>query len=686
MKNLVIAIKLFAEDHVTKPLNVVTGNIKKSSLVMTQAYAKANNTLSAGLGRARDLSVVGETMLGVSKTLIAGLNNVVDAGKEYEAALSRLQAATNSTKPVIASLGFEARKVGPMFGYSASEAVDGLTELGKAGLNAAQSSKALPGLLSLARAGYMEVGEAATFGADAMASFGLKASDFSHISDVMVAAADASTIGVSDLAETFKYTSAVAKLVGASIEDTAAMTALLGSRGIKGSMAGTAMKQIYTQLANPKKAELLGQIGVKTVDKKGDMRSMPIILDEIAKKMETMGKKWGSGQKLAFMQAIFDTRAAPAALNLMKLGSKGIAEMTAKVNTLGIANKKAQIILGNVEGAENKFNQSVDNLKIAVFTQIAPVLMTIYNRLSKIAAKAQEWAEKHKGLVKFTVAVIAISAVLVGVTAVTLIVITTLGILKNSFLAGIIVVKGFGAALMTTPIGWILAGIALLIGAAVLIVKNWKPISGFFKGLWEKVAGAFSFIFAVINKFMNTRFGAFFMTTVMPIIGIPMLIYRNWGPISGFFKKLWAGISGFFKDWLKRLKDAFKKGTLTEMFGPIMLFPDLIIRNWDKLKKFWEGLKRTAKSLAETFLGANPVNAMRPTTIIGKAGKWIFEDISTPKATGKPVKPRTSTTYKETNNRVTVDFKNVPKGTHIDTRKAGTKVNISRGMNNGMAR
>lgn len=652
---------------------------------MEQAYSKANNTLSAGLGRARDLSVVGQTLLGVSRTMFAALGSVTDAGKEYEKSLSRLRAATNSSKATVATLGLEARKLGPIFGYSSAEAVDGMTELGKAGMNAAQSAAALPGLLSLSRAGYMEVADAATFGADAMASFGLRAKDFSHIADVMVAAADASTIGVSDLAETFKYTSAVAKLVGASIEDTAAMTALLGSRGIKGSMAGTAMKQIYTQLANPKKAEILGKIGIKTVDSKGDMRSMPLILDEIAKKMDGFKKKWGSGQKLAFMQAIFDTRAAPAALNLMSMGSKGIEEMIAKVNRLGIANQKSRIILDNVAGSEAKFNQSIDNLKIAVFEQIAPLLVVIYNKVSGIAQKVQEWASKHPGLVKFGIALTAITATVIGATGVMLILITTIGIINNSFLAGITVIQGFGAALMATPIGWILAGIALLIGAVALIVKYWKPISGFFKNLWEKVSSGFSIVFAVIKKILSSRLGIFLMTTLMPIIAFPALIIMHWGKIVKFFKTVWGAIKVFFSTMWHNIKKDFSEGNLTKTFGYLGVIPDLIIRNWDKLKKLWTSMIDVGKKMANTFINFTPFRGAQ-TSWFGKAGKWLTEDLNAPRPTGKPAPTRSSVMKSESTSRVDIHFSNVPRGTHIDTRNAGPKVNISRGMNNGMAR
>lgn len=47
-----------------------------------------------------------------------------------------------------------------------------------------------------------------------------------------------------------------------------------------------------------------------------------------------------------------------------------------------------------------------------------------------------------------------------------------------------------GAAMMATPIGWIIGGIALLVGAAVLVYKYWEPIKDFFSNFSLFESGA----------------------------------------------------------------------------------------------------------------------------------------------------------------------------------------------------
>ena len=52
-------------------------------------------------------------------------------------------------------------------------------------------------------------------------------------------------------------------------------------------------------------------------------------------------------------------------------------------------------------------------------------------------------------------------------------------------------IRVLSLALAATPIGWIIAGIAAVAGAAYLIYKYWEPIKAFFSGVWQQVKDAF---------------------------------------------------------------------------------------------------------------------------------------------------------------------------------------------------
>jgi hypothetical protein len=62
------------------------------------------------------------------------------------------------------------------------------------------------------------------------------------------------------------------------------------------------------------------------------------------------------------------------------------------------------------------------------------------------------------------------------------------GPLLAGLASGARAVWAFNAALLANPIGLVVVAIGLLAAAAYLIYKNWTPISGFFKDLWQTIS------------------------------------------------------------------------------------------------------------------------------------------------------------------------------------------------------
>ena len=84
-----------------------------------------------------------------------------------------------------------------------------------------------------------------------MSGFGLKASELSHVVDVMAKVITTSNTTVESLGETMKYVAPVASQLGVSLEEVSAMAGLLGNVGIQGSMAGTTLRAMMLRLSAP---------------------------------------------------------------------------------------------------------------------------------------------------------------------------------------------------------------------------------------------------------------------------------------------------------------------------------------------------------------------------------------------------------------------------------------------------
>lgn len=99
----------------------------------------------------------------------------------------------------------------------------------------------------------------------------------------------------------------------------------------------------------------------------------------------------------------------------------------------------------------------------------------------------------------------------------------------------------------------IAAAIAAIAALAFLIVKNWGPISGFFKNLWSGVVSAFNSAKSAIGNVINAiggffkQWGPLILTFVAPVLGVPLLIIQHWSKIRSFFQGLWTGIRSVFQ-------------------------------------------------------------------------------------------------------------------------------------------
>ena len=137
---------------------------------------------------------------------------------------------------------------------------------------------------------------------------------------------------------------------------------------------------------------------------------------------------------------------------------------------------------------------------------LLPAINSVVGIFGKAASSLAEFAEKHPTLVKYiglavagmTSFKIASFALGYGFTflkggALAIIgvfskVKTIFSVAKIALGAVIPVIKAVGTAFLTNPVGLIITGIA--VGAA-LIIKYWKPISAFFKRLFEPVVQVF---------------------------------------------------------------------------------------------------------------------------------------------------------------------------------------------------
>ena len=297
--------------------NLATGGIK----AMTMAL------LSSGVG----------AIVLAFGALAGGIGGVITKSKEFEKALSTLEAVTGSSKAEIQQLSDLAKQLGSTTAFTASQVVELQTELAKLGFKTDEIKDSTAAILDLAASLDVDLASAAEFSGSLVKSFGLTTEETARVVDVMALSTSSSALNFEGLRESLKLVAPVAKATGTSIEKTTALLGVLADRGLKGSIAGTGLGQTFVEL-----------------NKKG------LTLEQAMTKVSQSSNKLGTAMQLV------GTRGGRALLTLAE-GRKDIDKLEQTfIDAEGAAKKMAEIKLDNLAGDTTKLASAWEGLVLGL--------------------------------------------------------------------------------------------------------------------------------------------------------------------------------------------------------------------------------------------------------------------------------------------------------------------------------
>lgn len=306
------------------------------------------------------LSAAGRGLVGALGGLaVAGtFASIVREVSAVEKQLSAVAAVTGASASELERLELTARKLGASTRFSASEAASGMEFLGRAGFETNEIISALPGLLDLASAGALELGEAADIASNVLSGFGLQADEIGRVGDVLAKTAASANTNVQQLGQALSYSAPVAAAFGVSVEETAAAIGVLGNSGLQATRAGTGLNAILSALADPstKAREAIEGLGITLGEVDPQTRSLTEIVQRFA----------DAELSAADAVRIFGREAAPAFLSLAS-GTAEFKELTkANREANGTMRDMAQIMSDNLEGDFRSLGSAVDELKLKI--------------------------------------------------------------------------------------------------------------------------------------------------------------------------------------------------------------------------------------------------------------------------------------------------------------------------------
>lgn len=383
-----------AVGYLTLDYTQFSSNLKTAIGEATSLSGKFSDTLGKGL------TTVGNQIAGVGKAMTAGLTvpigtaaaSAVKFGADFDKGMSNVAAVSGATTEEFGKMREAAISWGEKTVYTAKDASDALYYMGLAGWGANESIAGLGPVLNLAAAGDLELGRTSDIVTDAMTSMKLAAGELNkdgientiHFTNSLAAAMSNSNTDVDQMGEAFKYVAPLAGALGYDINDLSLALGLMANVGVKGTQAGTGLRQALKNLIAPtdKAQDYMDKFGVSLYDDTGKAKDMRTFMEELRgtfgdlsvdiydsngelKSAEQIMEEYGHSlpttqqEKLNAIVEIFGTRALPGILGIIEQGDDKFTDLADAIDGSDAAFVKYNGDIMPMKEALEKFGDSV---------------------------------------------------------------------------------------------------------------------------------------------------------------------------------------------------------------------------------------------------------------------------------------------------------------------------------------
>ena len=453
------------------------------------AESNASSSTSKIGGAFKTVGKVAKTAMAAgSAAAVAFTKTSIDAGMNFDTAMSQVAATMGTTVDKIGNVEAKAEEMGRTTKYTATEAAEGMNILAQAGLSADEQISGIGTVLNLASAGAMSLEESASYTAGAVKGFGDSMGNASYYADLMAKGATLANTNVRGLGEAFSGSAATAKNYGQSADSVTLSLLRLAEQNVTGSEASTAlnraMADLYTPTDNASKA--LDQLGLSAYKSNGEAKDFNDLVDELNGSLQGMTAE----QKNNALATIFTTQGLQA-FNKMTASSDATVQKFWKgiQDSSGSAAQQAATQLDNLKGDITLLSSATEGLELGFYNTFSGAIRGaikgvtsevsglaeamesggISGALSKLAQDAINFSGQLPGLTKIGGDLIngLISSVTQNSGSITTAVGQLLNNLASTISTGLNVFTSVGVNLLTTIASGMTQGIPTFLGQAL---------------------------------------------------------------------------------------------------------------------------------------------------------------------------------------------------------------------------
>ena len=324
---------------------------------------KMGDSLKRGMVLAAGMGAIGG--------VVAGAKMVMG----FDVAMAKVDAVAGASTQQFARLRDMALEMGSKTKFSATQVAGGMEEMAKAGIATKDIFTALPSVLTLAAAGDLEVGRAASIAAITMTQFEKSAEDLPEIVDRLAKGAAASTADVDSLSTALAYVGPMAHAMGISMDETVNALSLFASAGLDADMAGTNMRGILSSMISPSKmaTEAMEKYGIVLHDTQGNFLGFNNLSEQLSSKLGHLTDK----ERDFVLGKIVSNNQISGANILMREGAKGLDAWAAKVDAASSATEQASKKLNNLWSELKQLGGAIQSNVIRGVDNATPMLRSL---------------------------------------------------------------------------------------------------------------------------------------------------------------------------------------------------------------------------------------------------------------------------------------------------------------------
>ncbi|WP_339330132.1 phage tail tape measure protein [Aeromonas hydrophila] len=495
MEKLMMQVALV--DQVTKPLQGINAQMDKVSKAGRQGWS--NMAMGA-------TTVAGGVM---------AIQGALGPAIEMDRALAEV-ASLDVQKDVLGALGREALKLSVQYGESATEIVRSSYDIQSAiaGLEGNELPAFTRASTTLAKATKADTATITNYMGTMYGIFEQQAKQMGKanwVEDVAGKTALAvqlfKTTG-QGMADAFGAIGANATAAGISMDEQFAVIGQLQAT-MSGGEAGTKFKSFLAGVGGAQKA-----LGMQFTDSAGNMLPVLTILDKLKMRYgETMSVAEGDELKKAF-----GSDEAVAMIKLLMTNTKGLAtNINALANTHGMG--KAEQMAASMTDQWERVTQGWFAIRAAAFGVVLPAINAVVGVFADGANDVLRWTHLFPNLTKVVsyamLTIVGLSMVTgawmlvaglaklatLGLGIAWTVIMAPLNLLKAGMASFRAIMLAVNIAMYANPIGLIIAGIVLLIGAVAAVIYYWDDLKKTFSdwGVFQLLGKSIDWLIDKLN-------------------------------------------------------------------------------------------------------------------------------------------------------------------------------------------